>query len=386
MTVATALVSGNEAQPWLAEQAVREALHKSGLAHASGVLLFLTPEFARHAQHTVTAVARTAQCTQVAGGIASGIFTEDGWTVDRPAVAVMVFGGGLSLAHPESVGGLAPTLLSYAGSHFPPEWHRTGRRFGGTFSGSFSGAVSNAATHPEPLVWQQSRLNEQQGCSVQLLGAHIDIALSCGLKLLGKPHRVEQSSGFDLERLGGQPAFDSLMQALPPELREGLPQHLHPLAAVVLDPGSEPGAAIAGGYYRPIALIAANPDNSLTLAEHVEPGQQLCWAIRQPDSAETDMRNALDRLLASRNIQPAPACALMFSCIGRGPYFYGGDDRDRKLLCQRFPGLPVLGTYSTGQIAPSNCSGGVGNHLLQNSVVTALVSPDSKEAHVQSIP
>ena len=41
----------------------------------------------------------------------------------------------------------------------------------------------------------------------------------------------------------------------------------------------------------------------------------------------------------------------MFSCIGRGPYFYGGDDRDLALLCRRFPGLPVLGTYSTGQIA-----------------------------------
>lgn len=96
MTVATALVSGNDPLPQIAEDAIRQALAKAGLTHANGVLLFLTPEFARHAQHTITAAARAAQCsTQVAGGIAAGVFTESGWVVDRPAAAVMVFGRGL---------------------------------------------------------------------------------------------------------------------------------------------------------------------------------------------------------------------------------------------------------------------------------------------------
>ena len=99
MTIATALVTGNEPIPQLAEKAVQQALGKAGLTHANGVLLFLTPEFARHAQHTVTAAARAAQCTQVAGGIAAGVFTESGWAVDRPAAAVMVLGGRLSLGH-----------------------------------------------------------------------------------------------------------------------------------------------------------------------------------------------------------------------------------------------------------------------------------------------
>ena len=115
MTVATALVSGNEPLPWLAEQAARDALKKSGLTHASGALLFLTQEFshsAHHAQHAVTAVARVVQSTQVAGGIASGVFTEAGWVVDRPAAAVMVFGGGIALGNERATGDEAPALLS----------------------------------------------------------------------------------------------------------------------------------------------------------------------------------------------------------------------------------------------------------------------------------
>lgn len=371
MTVATALVSGNDPLPQLAEEAVHQALTKAGLTHANGVLLFLTPEFARHAQPTITAVARAAQCTQVAGGIASGVFTEAGWVVDRPAAAVMVFGSGLSLGHPEA--GDQP-VLSYAGGRLPPDWSVSGTRFGGSFAGNVG--------FPDAVVWQQSRLNEQQFCSVQLLGANVDVGVSSGLQLLGEPLRVERSNGYDLERLGGQAALKSLTRTLPLELRQDAPQQLHHLSAVLLDSDSHAKEALAEGRYRPIAIIAANTDNSLTLTEHVAPGQFLAWAIRQPLAAEADMRQMIERLAATA---AKPACALMFSCIGRGPYFYSGEERDRDVLCERFPGLPLLGTYGTGQIAPTTTGAHGLNRQLQNAVVTALVSKRLKEAHVQPI-
>jgi hypothetical protein len=367
MTVATALVSGNDPLPQLAEEAIRLALAKAGLTHANGVLLFLTPEFARHAQHTVTAGARAAQCTQVAGGIAAGVFTESGWTVDRPAAAVMVFGGGLSLGHPEA--GDQP-LLCYSGGSFPAEWSASATRFGGSYAGS--------AGNTETLAWQQSRLANEQRCTVQLLGARVDVGVSSGLRLLGEAQPIERSNGYDLERLGGQPALRSLNRVLPPELRQNTPLQLQQLSAVLFDDAGNSGQALADGRYRALAIIAANADNSLTLTEHVAAGQHLAWAIRQAPSAEAEMRQMLERLAAKT---AAPTGALMFSCIGRGPYFYGGEDRDLLALRQRFPALPLLGTYGTGQIAPGAAQHG--NRQLQNAVVTALFS--RQEAHVQSI-
>ncbi len=363
MTVATALASADDPLPQLAEQAVGEALRKSGLTHANGLLLFLTPDFARHAQQAVTAAARAAQCTQVAGGIAAGVFTEDGWTLDRPAAAVMVFGKGLSLGHPAPPPLPAEAILSYAGSAFPSDWSRHDRRFGGSFSGP--------GTAPESHAWQQSRLCADQGCSVQLLGAHTRIGVSSGLRLLGEAQRIEQSNNFDLVALGGRSAQDSLRRALPPELqaRQALP--LHQLTAVITD-GELAGqtdampAALAEGRYHPAAIIAANADGSLTLAAPPRAGQCLTWAIRQPITAEADMRKSLQDIATRGN----PLCALMFSCIGRGPYFYGGEDRDLDVLRERYPGLPLLGVYGTGQIAP----GVSGNRQLHNAVVTALVS------------
>ena len=58
----------------------------------------------------------------------------------------------------------------------------------------------------------------------------------------------------------------------------------------------------------------------------------------------------------------------MFSCIGRGPLFYGDDDRDLLAFRQRLPNTPLIGAYGSGQIAPANGR----NRLFQNSVMTLL--------------
>jgi len=388
MTLATALVSGNEPVPQLAEQAVHQALAKAGLTHANGVLLFLTPEFARHAQAAVTAAARAAQSMQIAGGIAAGVFTETGWVLDRPAAAVMVFGGGLSIGHPEINPG---PILNYTGGSLQNNWPEQASHSGPQFGGSYAGSAAQGGT----AAWQQSRLVESQTCKVQILGAQLDIGVSSGLELLSEAQTVELSNGFDLERIGGQTALRSLYRRLPADLREhlesnaqnrqqdlpqSLHQSLHQLAAVLI--GNEPGSArqaLSAGDYRPIAVIAINHDQSLTLADRIAPGQRLAWAIRRPAAAEIDMRQTVAQL---REAAPHPAGALMFSCIGRGPFFYTGDDRDLIALRDRCPGLPVLGTYGTGQIAPPGAAGSAPGRLWQNTVVTALITPNEKKAHV----
>ena len=375
MTVATALVTGNEPLPRLAEEAVQQALTRSGLSHANGVLLFLSPEFARHAQATVTAAARTAQCVQIAGGLASGVFTESAWALDRPAAAAMVFGEGFSLAHIDSGAPNNTPLLSYAGGNFPPHWSEGDKRFGGLFSGSFTGSAS----HGEAMAWQQSRITESGNCSMQILGADIAIAVSSGLRLLAPPQRITACNGFDLETLDGRSAAYSLRRTLPQALQTQDWPLMHQLTAVLLQPECSSADRLSEGHYRSLAIIAVNADQSVTLSDHVAPGQHLSWAIRQPDAAEIDMQQSLDRLTPGAN--PA-ACALMFSCIGRGPYFYGGDDRDLAALRQRYPGLPILGCYGTGQIAPAGCGTCAINRPLQNAVLTTLVSRRLEKPYV----
>lgn len=81
------------------------------------------------------------------------------------------------------------------------------------------------------------------------------------------------------------------------------------------------------------------------------------------------MRRMVD-LLALDGGGASPDLGVMFSCMGRGPYFYGGEDRDLAIVRNRYPGMPLIGAYGAGQIAPLY----EGNALIQNSALLALVS------------
>ena len=74
---------------------------------------------------------------------------------------------------------------------------------------------------------------------------------------------------------------------------------------------------------REFAPSKNNPIALGVLAESIEHATTLTWALRQPLAAEGQMHEALTD--AARR-HATPAFALMFSCIGRGPLFYGDDD------------------------------------------------------------
>ena len=373
MTVATALIAGNEPQPQLAEEAVRQALGKlkaAGASHATSVLLYLTADFARTAQPAILAASRVAECTQVAGATANGLFTEDGWVLDRPAAAAMVFGNDLCLRPGQGPG----PLLGFADSSaLPAEWCAGPPRFGGLHCDSLA-----RSSGP---VWNQSRLCADHRLSLQVTGVQPHVETSLGLRLLGDPLAVTRVTGHDLQTLADQPALDTLLRCLPLELRERNPLPLHQITAVLTDAATSPAEALAGGRGRLVPLIAANNDHSLTLADRITPGLRLSWAIRQPVAAEQDMRASLERLAhrVREDSGASPAFALVFSCIGRGPYFYGGEDRDLACLTQHFPGFPILGLYGSSQILPQHDGGG---RLVHNAVVTALYTV-SGASHVQ---
>jgi len=370
VSLASALVVGNDASPQLAEDAFREALARSGHQQANGVLLFLSADFIRQAQATVTAVARAARCTQIAGGIAAGLFTDQGWVLDRPAAAVMVLGGDLSLAPASSEPSASP-LISCAGNSLPVQWGETPTRCGNSFSGR--------PGRNDRLAWQQARVVAQS--SVRLVGARLDIAVSRGWQVLSDPQQIDEARVHDLLQVGGVKALASLLRYLPPELRVAAHLPLASLCAVIfpdqqIADRAAAQQAVADGSAQPVAIISGNADQSLTLAERLVPGQRLAWAARSPQAAVDDMRHSL---AGQRVPGDEPLGALVFSCIGRGPYFYDGDDRDVECLRERFPGMPLIGTYGTGQLAPDRTGHW---QRVQNAVVTALISRQTMDSDV----
>jgi small ligand-binding sensory domain FIST len=362
MSIATALATGRTAHEELAREAVRMAMARAGLTQAGSVLLFLTADFAPDPQPALRAAARAAGCTQVVGCSCAGIFTEEEWVLDAPAAAAMVFGDGLALRPAPADAGEALILALAAPNALNSAWiHAPGRRFGG---------VSGDATGRGPFkVWCGGKVAAAGRCETVLSGARGAVGVSQGVRPLSRPLAITQVSGYDVISLASQPSLNVLARELPLEVRDldRIPLHLI-MAGVTF---GDPDTAIEEGRYRLMPVISANSDDrSVTLPARLTPGERMFWALRQPLAAERDMRRTLDRVAAA--LDGPPRFGLFFPCMGRGPYFYGGIDRDLELVKGRFPGLPLIGFYGNGEIAPFQG----GSELFQYSAVLGLFTTD----------
>lgn len=362
MIAATALVTANDATPAVAEAAVQQALARGGCQRAAQVLLFLTPDFTRNATACVTAASRAAQCLQVFGGIAASVANEHCCSMDRPAAVALIL-------DELPAGPSHTTRLSWCNRlRLPDNWKDDPPRIGQFYS--------DALSQTPPPVWQNARVQESHQASLTLPGLAVEYAISTGTRIQGGYHRVSATIGHDLEKVREAQreisAVQSLNAALPPELRDKHPLPLQIVSVATRRTNQKPTDSIVGPPHL-IPLLSTNANGSITLAEPLSPGDKIAWALRLPDLAETDMRASLD-LLERRNHKRTPLFGTLFSCIGRGPFFYAGEDRDWLAFRQRFPDLPFIATYGSGQLFPS----ADGNRLLQYSVVSALFSPNEE--------
>lgn len=358
MMVATGLSVGHAAAPSLVSAAVEQAMERAGLNVAGGVLLFLTSEFARDPAPALRAAAKASNCTQIMGCSATGIFTEDDWVLDAPAAAAMVFPDGIRFDRPDEIDTHQLLLTLAAPNALNTTWMTAhGIRFGG---------VSGDATGQGPFsVWHHGRGAAAGHCETTLHGVKGAVAAAHGLSLLNVPKPVTSVQGHDVITLGGKKALDSLHLAS--AAYRALPMHY--LMAVFADSPEDIGA----GNFQIAPLVSGNEDVlSVTLAKQLKPGQFLGWAVRDTEAALSDLQQTTINLAAKLGVRPD--FALMFSCLGRGPYFYGGVDRDLELMKTQFPGMPLIGFYGNGEIAPVAHGQQVGCELLEYSAVVGLFS------------
>lgn len=336
MKAATGLASGDQALPRLAEAAVQQALAQLGESRAGSILLYLTPDFSRHPEAALKAGARAGACLQVCGGLVAQPFTEREAVLDRPAAAALVL-----CDLPAAAAG-QHSWLTYR-SHHPaaPQAWQDGPRFG----------IECA----EGSLWCQGRLQESHSVSPEFPGLSARLEVSLGLQKLSPPLEITAASGHQLLNVGHSPAQESLRRALPPELRQA---GLHSLFAI---PPQGPA----------IPILEAHPEGQLTLARPLPAGTTLSWAARLPLGAEAELGRQLDTLALA---VPQPGFGLMFACIGRGPWFHNGEERNQAAWQERFADLPLLGAYGDSQIIPHPDGGA---RLQHNSVVTALFSQET---------
>lgn len=375
--VATAIAGAAKPDPALVYDVVAEALSNAGTSVARSVLLFLSADFARQpalVSGALTSATRASRCLQIVGATVPGLFTEKDWLLDRSAAAAMVFGEGACLMPlpPREVSALNPAtptdgdpptaagpILTLSQTPAAGVWLGDGaQRFG----------LLGADATPPARIWSHAQATDR----VELSVAHCrgTVTLSRGIRVLSPLLHVGDDEGYDVTRLDRFPALNTLMRELPLEFRNLPRLPLHLLCAGLVH--GEPQGALEEERFTLVPLIGWNQeDKSVTLAGRVTPNSYLFWALRSPMAAETELRHKLDAIDAS--LGTTPDFGIIMSCLGRGPYFYDGVDRDLELIKQRYPDTPLIGAYCARQIAPLH----QGSGATQNALVAALFARET---------
>lgn len=367
MKVATGLVIGSKAEPGLAAQAVSSAMKKAECDSPACVLLFLSSEFAANPQAAIKAAAKAACCTNIIGCSAIGIFTEEDWVIDSPAAAAMVFSDNIWLKPDKKNIADSNFLLTLtAPNAINSVWlDSTATRFGGV--------SGDAIGHGAFSVWENAKGVTQGYCEMLLNNTQCAVGATHGLKLISTPRRITACDKHELLTIASLSALVTLESAWHKQSKNQSPISYYQLMAVYASRASY----IERGDYHIASIIAGDESTgAVTLAKQLQVGDWVSWAIRDVDAAQIDLvktASVLRRQLEAETQNTDIQFSLLFSCLGRGPYLYNGIDQDLALIKTLFPGLPLIGFYGNGEIAPIQGK----NELLQYSAVLGLFGEKS---------
>ena len=300
--------------------------------------------------------------------IGSGREVEEGpalslWAAVLPGTRIESFaleageapdGGVVMLGWPPSLDPAAPSDLAADGAvilladpfTFPPDALRAPDGDGlprDVVGGMASGGRGPGEHH---LILDQ-RVMSSGAVGVGITG--ITPLVSQGCRPVGPEMTITDGGQGIIRALAGRPALTrvrEVVEGLPAGDRRLVEQGV--LAGVVIDenrPEYEQGDFLIRG------IIGGDPETgAIVVGEHVRVGQVMRLQVRDHESADADLRAALQA--ASREMQGRAGGALVFSCNGRGTHMFPEPDHDARAVRDVLGDIPVAGLFCNGEIGP----------------------------------
>jgi small ligand-binding sensory domain FIST len=160
---------------------------------------------------------------------------------------------------------------------------------------------------------------------------------------------ITAAEGNEVQELASKPALERIKEAiadLSPYEKLLAAQGL--LVGIVID---ENQPEYGRGDFLVRGLVGVDEEGgTITVGEKVRVGQTVRLHVRDGDSADEDLRDALER--QRRELPGPPAGALIFTCNGRGSHMFGAPDHDAAALDEAFAGAPAAGFFCAGEIGP----------------------------------
>jgi small ligand-binding sensory domain FIST len=212
------------------------------------------------------------------------------------------------------------------------------------------GGLSSGGARPgEHRLFCERSAHHRGMVGVALRGPlEFDAVVAQGCTPIGVPMFVTRHQHQVIFDLDGRPAVE-VLQRLFEELddRNRARARNSLLLGVVMDPQRE---IYNRGDFLVRDLVGVDPQSgALATATPLYKNAVVQFHLRDADTARAELRE----LMAAKARDPAPAAALLFSCLGRGRGLYGEPDHDSALIREHLGAeLPIAGFFCNGEIGP----------------------------------
>ncbi len=345
---------------------VRSALAEAGGTATTGVV-YVSDSVADRLPEIVEALTADTGITDWAGTVGMGVCGTGRAAFGRPAVAAAAFDfpqaavrlvPGVREDAGEAGAGLANWAAGQARAtallHADPRNGSMGEIVADLSEtlGAFTvGGIASA----EGRTAQLAGSVEEGVVSGLVFGEAVGVVsgLSQGCTPIGPSHTVTRSHNNLVLEIDGEPAFDVLCSDLGfntiARIREAAPW-LHAARPV-------PGSSEADYLVRNIVGLDAQ-DGIVALGTLIDPGERLIFVRRDPAAAEADLRRML-RGAKARLSRPAQG-GVYVSCLARGPYMFGSEDRELEIVREEIGDLPLAGFFANGEFSGGRIYGYTG--------------------------
>jgi small ligand-binding sensory domain FIST len=207
-----------------------------------------------------------------------------------------------------------------------------------------------AADQPVASLFHDDAVAHMGAVGLVLSDVDVHCCVSQGASPIGPEMVVTAAEGNVVYELASRPALDRIVDAIARELTadEQALASQGVLVGIVID---ENRPEYDRGDYLVRSLLSVDEqERSLMIGERVRVGQTVRLHVRDADSADEDLRVALER--ASRGLGGQAAGALLFTCNGRGSHMFGAAGHDAGALAQEIGPAPAAGFFCSGEIGP----------------------------------
>jgi small ligand-binding sensory domain FIST len=350
-----------------ASRAVRQARARLGDVPASLAVLFASDHFFGSAEALAGAVAAESGGVPLIGCVAEAVVGGAREIESEPAVSLWLAAGldrvqtfGMEFVRTASGG-------AFGGYRFGPEpagvhlmicdpftfpagdlLAHLNQHVGGAMV--MGGMASGGLRQGRSRLFLDGQVLSGGAVGVHLPDADIHPLVAQGCRPVGDPYTITQAEGTVIFELGGRPPLTRLRElaaALPGRDRELLARGAQ--LGLVIDEyraESRPGDFLIRG------LAGADPQSgAVVVGDAVHVGQTVQFHVRDADSADEDLRRALQREVAALGGRGA-AGALLFTCNGRGSRLFPEPGHDAGLVATMLGDIPVTGFFCAGELGP----------------------------------